>query len=298
MKVLIELTKSKRFALERGDGGDGNTDMLQRRAIATFRGTRGLALFTSLPPAARHFSKGTSSKSTKLIHGGVRYLAQGNVTLVLDALKERGLLLRNAPGIVKPQPFIIPSYTPWETAYYGIGLKIYDLLAWSFRIRASRFLAAKDVLKAIPTLRAEGLRGGVLYFDASSLLDPASMSAYESMDVKVTGDNLELPLNSGPGTELADGGVTATISSGGVKILTLSVNLTNRKIQARETVETPAGSFECIKYTYDARTEMGFVKMDISGIEWYNRKHGTIRSESYDKKGKLSGYTVLESISN
>ena len=141
-------------------------------------------------------------------------------------------------------------------------------------------------------------KDGVLYFDASSLLDPASMSAYESMDVKVTGDNLELPLNSGPGTELADGGVTATISSGGVKILTLSVNLTNRKIQARETVETPAGSFECIKYTYDARTEMGFVKMDISGIEWYNHKHGTIRSESYDKKGKLSGYTVLESISN
>ena len=139
-------------------------------------------------------------------------------------------------------------------------------------------------------------RNGVLYLDASNLLDPATMSAYESMDVKVTGENLELPLDAPAGTVLADGGVTAVVSSGGMKIMTISVNMSNRKIVAREKIETPAGTFDCIKYTYDAHSQMGFVKVNLTGVEWYNHEVGTIRSESYDKKGKLSGYTILESI--
>jgi glycerol-3-phosphate dehydrogenase len=112
------------------------------------------------------FCKGTSSKSTKLIHGGVRYLEQGNLTLVFDALRERGFLLQNASGIVRPQSFIIPCYKPWDKAYYGFGLKLYELLAGRHRIQASRRITAEEVLKSVPALEVRGLRGGVLYFDA------------------------------------------------------------------------------------------------------------------------------------
>jgi hypothetical protein len=141
-------------------------------------------------------------------------------------------------------------------------------------------------------------KNGVLHFDAGQLLDPATMSAYESMEVNVTGDNLELPLHSADGTSLKDGGVKAVVSSGGMKIITLTVDVTNRKIEAHETIVTPAGSFKCIKYTYDSFSQAGFVKVNSSGIEWYNQELGTIRSESYDKNGKLTGYTVLESFSD
>ena len=140
-------------------------------------------------------------------------------------------------------------------------------------------------------------RNGILYFDAGSLLDPATLSAYEDMEVEITGDNLELPVNSSSGAELKDGGVTAVVSSGGMKIVTLSVQLTNRKITGRETMQTPAGSFNCIKYTYDALSQIGFVKVSTTGVEWYSPEYGTVRSESYDKSGKLTGYTVLESVS-
>src|ERR1700719_714386 len=75
------------------------------------------------------FGKGTSSRSTKLVHGGVRYLEQGNISLVMEALKERGLLLRNAPHIVHDLPFIVPNYSWWEAPFYGLGLKVYNLLA-------------------------------------------------------------------------------------------------------------------------------------------------------------------------
>ena len=139
---------------------------------------------------------------------------------------------------------------------------------------------------------------GVLHFDAGQLLDPATLSAYESMEIDVSGDQLELPVNAAAGTTLKDGGVAAVISSDGVKIMTLTVDLTKRQIVAHETIETPAGSFKCIKYSYDAFSKMGFIKMNFSGIEWYSAAHGTIRSESYDKKGKLTGYTVLESITD
>ena len=140
-------------------------------------------------------------------------------------------------------------------------------------------------------------RDGVLYFDASKILDPATMSSYETMEVEVTGDNLELPLKGEAGTELEDGGVTAVVRSGGIKIITVSVSLSNRKIAAQETIETPAGSFNCIKYTYDALSQMGFIKVNMSSIEWYSADYGTIRSESYNKNGKLMSYTLLESVS-
>lgn len=111
------------------------------------------------------FAKGTSSRSTKLVHGGVRYLQQGNVSLVMEALKERGLLLRNAPHLVDDVPFIVPSYEWWESPFYGIGLKVYDLLAGRYGFGKSSYLSRDRVIKEIPLIRSEGLRGGTRYFD-------------------------------------------------------------------------------------------------------------------------------------
>ena len=109
--------------------------------------------------------KGTSSRSTKLIHGGVRYLQQGNIPLVMHALKERGILLRNAAHLVHPLAFVIPCYAWWEQPFYGIGMKVYDLLAMRGGFPRSRWLLKKDVLERIPTVEQSGLRGGVLYYD-------------------------------------------------------------------------------------------------------------------------------------
>ena len=111
------------------------------------------------------FGKGTSSRSTKLVHGGVRYLQQGNVSLVLEALKERGLLLRNAPHLAHDLRFVIPCYRPWERAYYGAGLKAYDLLSKKLSLGKSRILSRTDTRELLPTIVARGLRGGVLYHD-------------------------------------------------------------------------------------------------------------------------------------
>lgn len=111
------------------------------------------------------FGKGTSSRSTKLVHGGVRYLQQGNVALVMEALKERGILLRNAPHLVHDQGFVVPNYDWWEAPFYGIGMKVYDLLAARYGFTRSRLLSVGEVKKRIPTLADEGLRGGVLYYD-------------------------------------------------------------------------------------------------------------------------------------
>ncbi|GAA3936474.1 glycerol-3-phosphate dehydrogenase/oxidase [Hymenobacter algoricola] len=111
------------------------------------------------------FAKGTSSRSTKLVHGGVRYLAQGDLGLVREALYERGLLLKNAPHLVKNQDFIIPSYTWWGGPFYTIGLKLYDLLAGRLSLGASVHLSQAETLRRLGNLRPAGLRGGVLYHD-------------------------------------------------------------------------------------------------------------------------------------
>lgn len=111
------------------------------------------------------YGKGTSSRSTKLIHGGVRYLQQGNITLVMEALKERGLLRENAPHLVHDLAFVVPNYDWWEAPFYGIGLKVYDLLAGRFGFGASKILSTAETVKRIPTLKTEGLRGGVIYYD-------------------------------------------------------------------------------------------------------------------------------------
>lgn len=111
------------------------------------------------------FGKGTSSRSTKLAHGGVRYLGQGNIGLVKDALRERGLLLQNAPHIVKEIPFVVPNYDWWEAPFYGLGLKLYQLLAGKYGLGTSRTLSRDELLQQLPTLRSEGLRSGTVYYD-------------------------------------------------------------------------------------------------------------------------------------
>ncbi len=113
----------------------------------------------------KDFAQGTSSRSTKLIHGGVRYLQQGNVSLVLEALKERGLLLRNAPHLVSNLSLIVPAYGWWEGPFYGIGLKLYDALAGKYGFGSSKLLSKKETLRRIPTVETKGLRGGVIYHD-------------------------------------------------------------------------------------------------------------------------------------
>src|SRR6202047_2569105 len=109
------------------------------------------------------FGKGTSSRSTKLVHGGVRYLEQGNLALVMEALKERGLLLRNAPHLVRNLAFVVPTYDWWESPFYGAGLKLYNLLAGKYGFGPSRILSREETLEHLPTLNPHGLRGGVMY---------------------------------------------------------------------------------------------------------------------------------------
>jgi len=111
------------------------------------------------------FAKGTSSRSTKLIHGGVRYLQQGDVSLVLEALRERGLLIQNAPHLVHHLAFVVPVYDWWEGPFYGIGLRLYDTLAGKLGLGPSRNLSREETLERIPTLEPDGLRGGVIYYD-------------------------------------------------------------------------------------------------------------------------------------
>ncbi len=111
------------------------------------------------------FGKGTSSRSTKLAHGGVRYLEQGNIPLVMEALKERGLMRRNAPHLVHDLAFVVPNYDWWEAPFYGIGLRLYDLLAGKYGFGRSRNLSREETLERLPGLRTDGLRGGVVYYD-------------------------------------------------------------------------------------------------------------------------------------
>jgi len=111
------------------------------------------------------FAKGTSSRSTKLVHGGVRYLAQGNLKLVRSALRERGLLRQNAPHVVHDLTFFVPAYAWWSMLYYGAGLKLYDMLAGCLNLGASRWLSKKAAQLRMPTLKSQGLVGGILYHD-------------------------------------------------------------------------------------------------------------------------------------
>ena len=111
------------------------------------------------------FAKETSSRSTKLVHGGVRYLEQMNLTLVLDALRERGHMLRNAPHLVHDLSFVVPAYSYLSLPYYGVGLEIYERLSGRLSLGHSRVLSRETTLKKLPGIKSAGLRGGILYHD-------------------------------------------------------------------------------------------------------------------------------------
>jgi glycerol-3-phosphate dehydrogenase len=138
--------------------GGGSTGL----GVALDAAARGLsvALFES-----HDFASGTSSRSTKLVHGGVRYLAQGHIPLVREALRERSRLLENAPHVAHPMTFVMPSFKWWEKPFYGIGLKVYDALAGSHGLGATEFLSIDETQQALPGVRSEGLSGGVRYLD-------------------------------------------------------------------------------------------------------------------------------------
>lgn len=139
--------------------------------IAVDTASRG---FNTILLEQHDFAKGTSSRSTKLVHGGVRYLAQGDVSLVVDALKERGRMQKNAPHLVKSMRFIIGNYKWWEKAYYTIGLTVYDLLAGALSLGRSLPMSKKSVNTEIPTIKQNSLRGGVVYYDGQ--FDDARMA--------------------------------------------------------------------------------------------------------------------------
>lgn len=155
-QLFSELTRQPWDVVIIGGGATG----LGSAVDAASRGFRTLLIEQS------DFCKATSSRSTKLIHGGVRYLKQGNVSLVRESLHERGLLLRNAPGLVKPLEFVIPTFSLPERWFYGVGLKAYDLLAGKLGMTASKMLSTADVQRRVNTIRADRLSGGVSYYDA------------------------------------------------------------------------------------------------------------------------------------
>jgi len=111
------------------------------------------------------FGKGTSSRSTKLVHGGVRYLEQGNLSLVMEALRERGILRRNAPHLVTELPFVVPTYSWWDGPFYGLGLKLYQVLSGRYGFGPSQLLNRDETRQRLSNIRSDGLTGGVVYYD-------------------------------------------------------------------------------------------------------------------------------------
>ncbi|GAA0753435.1 glycerol-3-phosphate dehydrogenase/oxidase [Psychroflexus lacisalsi] len=156
--------------------GGGSTGL----GIALDSATRG---YKTLLLEQLDYAKGTSSRSTKLVHGGVRYLAQANISLVREALKERGLLEQNAPHLVKNQTFLIPNYTWWEGPYYTLGLKAYDFLAGELSLGSSKHISKNETIRKLPTIKKDKLRGSVSYqdgqFDDSRLAVNIAQTAIE-----------------------------------------------------------------------------------------------------------------------
>ncbi len=147
------------------------------------------------------FSKATSSRSTKLVHGGVRYLRQGNISLVLEALHERGLMAQNAPHLVHNQAFLVPNYEWWDGPFYGAGMKVYDLLAGKLGLGPSKWLSVAETTKRIPTLETKGLKGSVVYFDGQ--FDDSRMAVNLAQTMRANGG---VPINYAKVTGLVKNG--------------------------------------------------------------------------------------------
>jgi hypothetical protein len=133
--------------------------------------------------------------------------------------------------------------------------------------------------------------------DMKNFLDPKTMSGFQDMEVTVSGADLEMPGAMQVGQTLKDGDIKMAVNSSGMNIMNLEVKIYNRKVEAIETITTPAGTFECFKVSYDTEFRTMF-KITAKGTEWISRNVGTVKSEQYDKNGKLTGYTLLSKFSN
>ena len=165
IKSLKKISKKKIWDLVIIGGGSSGL------GIAVDAASRG---YKTLLIEKYDFSKGTSSRSTKLVHGGVRYLQNGDISLVIEALRERGIMRKNAPHLVRDLSFVIPSYDWWNSPFYGIGLKIYDMMSGKLGLGPSTLLSRDEIIKLIPNVKKNGLKGGVIYHDGQ--FDDARMA--------------------------------------------------------------------------------------------------------------------------
>ncbi len=165
LKSLNKISKKKKWDLIIIGGGSSGL------GIAVDSASRG---YKTLLIEKYDFSKGTSSRSTKLAHGGVRYLQNGDISLVVEALRERGIMRKNAPHLVRDLSFVIPSYDWWNSPFYGIGLKIYDMMSGKLGLGPSTLLSRDEIIKLIPNVKKSGLKGGVIYHDGQ--FDDARMA--------------------------------------------------------------------------------------------------------------------------
>ena len=138
-------------------------------------------------------------------------------------------------------------------------------------------------------------KDGRYYVDMESYIGESTLTPYSDMETTFEVENMTIPGELKPGEILDNGKVTVAISNNGMKIMTISVNISNRKVEAKEDITTPAGTFECYKISYDISTKM-LITIKASTVEWYAKNVGVVRSESYNKKGKLTGYTVLTGL--
>ncbi len=138
-------------------------------------------------------------------------------------------------------------------------------------------------------------KDGRYYVDMESYIGESTLTPYSDMETTFEVENMTIPAEMKVGEVLDNGRVTVTISNNGMKIMTITVNISNRKVEAKEDITTQAGTFECYKISYDISTKM-LITIKASTVEWYAKNVGVVRSESYNKKGKLTGYTVLTGL--
>jgi len=136
---------------------------------------------------------------------------------------------------------------------------------------------------------------GVISFDMSNMFDPKTMEGYKDMQVSLTSDKLDLPNNLTVGQTLKEGTATMVISNQGMKLMTMNIHVYNRKVETKETITVPAGTYECFKITYDVESKVIF-KVQGKAAEWYAKGIGMVKQETYDSKGKITGSTLLKSF--
>lgn len=171
--------------------------------------------------------------------------------------------------------------------------------AYSAKIQGKVFDRKEKVLGAVDyEIRCQD---GNILISMNSFLNPEQMTTYQDMDVEIDGDFLELPSDIEPGMSLPDASVAVKIQNAGIAVMTLTISISDRKVEKFETITTPAGTFECAKITYVTESKMGSaipINVSYSGAEWLAKGTGMVRSEQYDKKQNMVSYTLLSEFSN